>query len=101
MSFPIQPVFDLLFVKKDSEALTASGLHLPVSVKGRAVTGKVVAIGPGLRNHEGTYLTPDIKVGDTVYVKEFSGYIVRYKDEEVHVFHENEIIGIVKDVPNV
>jgi len=96
--FPIDPVFDLVFVKKDGESVNEAGLHMPESVKGRAVTGRVVAVGPGLRSTEdGKYLTPCVKVGDLVYVKEFTGYIIRYKNEEVHLFREGEIVGIVND----
>ena len=99
MSFPIQPLFDRVFVKKADASQTKSGLHLTETVKGRAVTGTVVAAGPGLRSLEdGKFITPCVKVGDTVFVKEFTGYIVRFGGEEVHVFQENEIIGVVSEV---
>lgn len=97
MEFPIEPLFDYIFVKKDSERMS-KGLHLPQSVKGRATTGKVVAVGPGLRSPEdGHYLTPCVKPGDTVYVKEFSGYIIRYEGQEVHLFREGEIVGVLNE----
>ena len=95
--FAIQPLFDRVFIKKDSEEFTKGGIVLPKSVKGRAVTGTVVAAGPGQRNHLGDYISMTLNVGDRVYVKEFTGYIVRYKNEEVHVFQENEIIGLLAD----
>lgn len=97
MSFPIEPLFDRVFVKKDETKKTESGLHLPETVKGRAQTGVVVAVGPGLRNHLGEYLPPCVKVGDRVYIAEFHGKIVRYKDQEVFIFNENEIIGKLRD----
>lgn len=98
MSYPIEPLFDRVFVQKDPAKTTESGLHLPDTVKGRAVTGTVIAVGPGQRNHLGEYLPMSIKVGDRVFLKEFSGYVIRYQDEEeVFVFTENEIIGVVKD----
>lgn len=96
MSFPIQPLYDQVFIKKDSEEKTKDGLYLPQSVKGRAVTGKVVAVGPGLLSPmTGGYLPMQLKVGDTVYVKEFSGYIVKYEEHEVHVMKEQDIVGRV------
>jgi len=94
MSFPIKPLFDRVFVKKDSSDKTETGFHLPQTVKGRAATGTVVAIGDGHLNIEtGRFVPLNLKVGDRVYVKEFSGYTIRFGEEEVHVFHENEIIG--------
>jgi len=92
--FPIEPLFDRVFVKKDGADKTESGFHLPQSVKGRAVTGTVVAAGPGRFSvDQGKWVPMSIKTGDRVYVKEFSGYTIRFEDEEVFVFQENEVIG--------
>jgi chaperonin GroES len=96
--FPIEPLFDRVFVKKDSAEKTESGFHLPQTVKGRAVTGTVVAAGQGrLNNDTGKFMPLTLKAGDRVYVKEFTGYTIRYNDEEVFVFLENEIIGKLVD----
>ena len=98
INFPIQPLFDNVFVKKDDASRTESGLHLPQSVKGRAVTGTVVAVGPGHLMENGNRIPCDVKVGDRVFLREFGGTIVRYKDEEVFVFKVMEIIGILREV---
>ena len=94
--FPIQPLFDRVFVKKDSEKLTESGFHLPESVKGRAKTGTVVAVGHGWFNPmNGETIPLHIKVGDRVFLKEFDGHMIEYQGEKVWVFKENEIIGVL------
>ena len=97
MTFPVSPLYDQVFVKKEDSSRTKSGLHLTESVKGRAVIGVVVAAGPGLLSpFTGGFLPMTVKEGDRVYLKEFSGYIIKYKDEEdVHVFKENEIVGVI------
>jgi chaperonin GroES len=96
MTFPVKPLYDQVFVKKSDASRTKSGLHLTESVKGRAVTGIVVAAGPGLLSpYTGGYLPMTVKEGDRVFIKEFTGYIIKYEEEEVHVFKENEIIGVI------
>lgn len=96
MTFPVKPLYDQVFVKKDDESQTKSGLHLTQSVKGRAVRGTVIAVGPGLLSpYTGGYLPMTVKEGDRVFLKEFTGYIIKVDDEEVHVFKENEIIGVI------
>ena len=97
MTFPVKPLYDQVFVKKEGASKTKSGLHLTESVKGRAVTGIVVAAGPGLLSpFTGGFLPMTVKEGDKVYIKEFSGYIIKYEGEEdVHVFKENEIVGVI------
>ena len=94
MSFSIKPLFDRVFVKKDEVEQTKSGLHLPQSVKGRAVTGTVVAVGDGHLNVDtGKFVPLSVKPGDKVYVKEFTGYVIEWEGEKLFVFQEGEIIG--------
>lgn len=99
MSFPIEPLFDRVFVKKDEMQVTQSGFHLPDTVKGRAVTGTVVAVGKGRYSMErGEFMPLTVKVGDRVFLKAFDGYVVETPTgDQVFVFSENEIIGIIKE----
>jgi len=99
MSFPVQPLYDQVFIKKESEEKTKSGFHLPQSVKGQAEVGTVVAVGHGLLSpYTGGYLPMMVKEGDKVFLRAFSGHIVKYEGHEVHCMKENEIIGIIRDV---
>lgn len=92
--FPIEPLFDRVLVRKDEAEQTQSGFHLPETIKGRAPTGTVVAVGPGRFNVEyNKYIPLGLKVGDRVFVKQFDGYTIKYGEHHVHVFSENEIIG--------
>lgn len=92
----VKPLFDNVFVKKDEAKETGSGILMPQSVKGRAVTGTVVAVGDGHLNVDtGKYVPCAVKVGDRVFLKEFSGYIVRFENEEVFVFKDAEILGVI------
>lgn len=93
--FPIEPLFDRVFVKKD-DGTRDGDFYLPESVKGRAQTGVVVAAGQGYFDiKSGAFIPMGLKVGDRVFVKEFDGYIIRYKGHEFFVFAESEILGKV------
>jgi len=95
MTFPVEPLMDRVFVVKDDASIDkVTGFHLPDSVKGRAQTGTVVAAGKGYFNMEtGLFVPMSIKTGDRVLVKEFDGYIIRYKEHQAFVFSEKEILG--------
>lgn len=96
--FPIEPLFDRVFVRKDEAQKTDSGFHLPETIKGRAPTGTVVAVGPGRFNVEhNRYIPMELSVGDRVFVKQFDGYTIKFGDHNVHVFSESEIIGKIID----
>ena len=65
-----------------------------INIKGRAQTGTVVAAGPGYFDvQSGEFRPMGVKVGDRIFVKEFDGYIIRYKEHEFFVFAESEILG--------
>ena len=95
LQFPVQPMYDRVFVVKDDASVDkATGFHLPDTVKGRAQTGTVVAVGEGYYDTQtGDFMPLALKVGDRVLVKEFDGYIIRFEDQEFFVFSEKEIIG--------
>jgi len=98
MSFPVRPLYDQVFIDKDDESMTTSGLHLPQSTKGRAVIGTVLAVGPGLLSpYTGGFLPMSVKEGDKVFIREFSGQIIKYKEFECHCMKENEIVGVVME----
>ena len=94
MAFPIEPMLDRIFVKKDADTVTKSGFHLPETIKGRSPIGTVVAVGPGyLCTQTGKFIPSGLKVFDRVFVKQFDGYTIRYGEHEVHVFSTADIIG--------
>ncbi|MFA5023343.1 MAG: co-chaperone GroES [Patescibacteria group bacterium] len=93
--FPIQPLFDKVLVKKDDATMDKDNVfYLPDTVKGRTQTGTVVAIGPGyLDLVTGKFIPTTLKVGDRIFIKEFDGYIIQYKEHKVFVFNEKDILG--------
>lgn len=101
--FPIEPLMDRVFIRKDDmdvviDEQTGTKFHVPQSVKGRAQTGTVVAVGPGyLDTQTGKFYPMTVKVGDRVFVHEFTGTIIDYDGHKVHVFMEKEIVGRVID----
>jgi len=94
-NFPIQPLFDKVFVKKDDAKKDKDDVFfLPDSVKGRAQTGTIVAIGPGyLDLVTGKFIPTTLKAGDRVFIREFDGYIIKYGEHEFFIFNEKDIVG--------
>lgn len=93
--FPIEPLMDRVFVKKDDMSIDKkSGLHLPDTVKGRAQTGTVVAVGPGyLDVQTGKFYPISLKVGDRIFIDAFAGTIFKHENENYFIFNEREILG--------
>ena len=57
---------------------------------------QVVAVGPGLKMEDGSRLTVDVEVGNKVLLPEFGGNAVTIADEEMFLFRNNDILGVLE-----
>lgn len=93
----LKPLNDRVVVKPaEAETKTAGGIVLPETAKEKPLTGKVVAVGPGKSNDDGTRVKPDVKVGDTVLFGRYGGSEVEVDGTEYKILRESEILGIVE-----
>ena len=89
-----KPLGDRVLVKRvQAEEKTESGIFIPDSVKEKAQTGTVVAVGPGGRDTAGNTIAMALKVGDMVYFGKFVG---TEADKDFLIIQENEILGTIE-----
>ena len=59
--------------------------------------GKVVAVGPGLRDHEGAVVPMNVNIGDLVYLPDYGGVKLNADsqegDGEYTLYREDELLG--------
>lgn len=58
---------------------------------------QVLSVGAGRLSREGNRIPIDLKEGDMVVVPEYGGMPLKLDEEELHVFRDEDIIGIVKE----
>ena len=93
----IKPLDDRLVVKpSEAEERTESGLYLPNSAQEKPMHGKVLAVGPGKANDDGTRTPLCVKVGDTVVYGKYAGTEVELDDQKVVVIKESELLAILE-----
>jgi len=91
----VKPLDDRIVVRPaPQETKTESGIFLPETSKERPMTGKVVAVGPGLRLDNGERAKPSVKKGDTVVYGKYAGTEVEVKGVEHLILRESELLGI-------
>ena len=91
-----RPLHDRVVIEPmEQEEKTAGGIIVPDTAKEKPVQGKVVAVGPGARNEDGTLQPPDVKKGDTILYGKYSGTEVKIDDEEFLIMRESDIMGIL------
>lgn len=96
----VNPLGDRVLVKpleeKDTEKKTDSGIILPESSKDEAVKrGTVISVGVGKKNDEGEVISMEVKDGDKILFKEFSGEKVNIDDEEYYIVSESGLLAII------
>lgn len=52
-----------------------------------------MAVGPGLRTHEGTLIPVQSAVGDKVLLPEYGGSVVKLDGQDFHLFRDEDILG--------
>jgi len=92
----LRPLQDRVVVQRlDEETKTAGGIIIPDTHAEKPSQGKILAVGTGFRNTDGTVRNLDVKVGDTVLFGKYSGTPVKVEGKEVLVMKEDEILGIL------
>jgi chaperonin GroES len=92
----LKPLLDRVVVRRvDSDSVTKGGIVIPDAAAEKADQGTVLAVGPGKRKDDGTYMGIDVAEGNTVLFGKFSGQTVKVDGEEVLVLKEDDILGVI------
>lgn len=92
----IEPLSDKVVVKRlDAESKTAGGLVLPGSAQEKPRQGKVLSVGSGRMNENGTRQKPLVAEGDRVLFSNYSGTEISVDGEELLILNENDILAVI------
>ena len=92
----LRPLHDRVVVQLiDPEEKTAGGIIVPDTAQEKPMEGKVLAVGPGVRDDNGKLCPLDISVGDRVLFGKWSGTEVTVDGNEVMIMKESDIMGII------
>jgi len=93
----IRPLQDRVVVQRlDEETKTAGGIIIPDNHAEKPSQGKILAVGTGYRNTDGSVRNLDVKVGDLVLFGKYSGTEVKVEGKPVLIMKEDEILGILQ-----
>lgn len=95
----LKPLHDRVIVKPFSpEEATESGLIIPETARVQSQQGRVVAVGPGLRNKMGRLIPVKVKEGDVILYGKYAGVTISYDGEDWLIMREGDIYGIAGEV---
>lgn len=96
----ITPLGDRLVIRlTQSEKVTPGGLILLDSTTTTTtgyLKGVVLAAGHGTFTKKGHHKLLDVKIGDTVLFNDYASTKVKFNNEDLHIVHENEVLGVTE-----
>jgi chaperonin GroES len=96
-SMKFRPLHDRVLVRRvEADSKTAGGIIIPDSAQEKPSEGKVVAVGPGLKDENGKSTALDVKKGDKILFGKWSGTEVTVDGEELIIMKESDILGIIE-----
>lgn len=88
---------DMVLIEQyEAEGKSKGGIVLPDASKTKPFTGKVLLVGPGRVNDDGTRNRMTVKPGDEIYYNCFAGVEIKIGGEKYVVIRESDIIFIAQ-----
>ena len=92
----LKPLGDKIVVQRlAAEEKTASGIFLPESAKEKPQQAKVVRVGTGKKNDDGSTVPFQVKEGDTIILGKWGGTEIKIDGDDYIVLGEDEVLAVV------
>ena len=92
----VKPLYDRLLVKRVEEKESKQGgIIIPDTAKEKPMEGKVIAVGSGRVEKDGTKIPLQVKVGDRVLFGKYAGTEIKIDDKEHVILREDEVLGVI------
>jgi chaperonin GroES len=92
----INPLADRVLVRPlDPTEVKKGGIIIPDTAKEKPQEGEVVAVGKGRRTDKGERVALEVKAGDKVLFRKYSGTEINIEDEKYLILQENEILATI------
>jgi chaperonin GroES len=94
----IRPLQDRVLVKRvKEEEKTKGGIIIPDTAKEKPIEGRVVAVGNGVIQKDGTVRKLEVKKGNRVLFGKYGGTEVKIDGEEHLILKEDDILAILEE----
>ena len=92
----VKPLGDRLLVKRvDLKEQVRGGIIIPDSAKEKPMEGKVISVGAGKIQKDGTRGKMEVKAGDKVLFGKYAGTEIKIDDIEHVILKEDEVLGVI------
>ena len=92
----VKPLYDRVLVKRlEEKEQRRGGIIIPDTAKEKPMEGKVIAVGAGRLNKDGSRAKLELKAGDRVLFGKYAGQEIKIDDKDHVIIKEDEVLGII------
>ena len=92
----VKPLYDRVLVRRiEEKEQRRGGIIIPDSAKEKPMEGKVVAVGTGRLNKDGSRAPLEVKTGDRVLFVKYAGQEITINDNEQGIIKDDDVLGII------
>lgn len=93
----LRPLHDRLIVERlEEDEKTKGGIIIPDAAKEKQQKGKVIAVGKGKVQEDGSIRALEVKAGDVVLFGKYSGTEVKIDNQERLIIREEDVLAVVE-----
>jgi len=93
----IEPLGDKLIVSRlTPEETTSGGIVLPNAAQEKPNEGRVLSVGPGRLNDDGTRTALQVTDGDRILFSSYGGTEVVFDDQEYLILNESDVLAVIE-----
>lgn len=97
MGLNLRPLHDRVLVERiDGQDKTKGGIFIPDSAKEKPLEGKVVAVGPGHRQDDGTMRPVSVKAGDRILFAKYAETEIKIEGHDYLLLRDDDILCIMQ-----
>ncbi|MBL6843919.1 co-chaperone GroES [Verrucomicrobia bacterium] len=96
MALKVKPLGDRVLVAAvEEQEVKQGGIIIPDSAKEKPTEAKVVALGSGKSNDDGSKVAFEVKVGDKVLISKYGGTEIKVDGNEYKILNSDDILAIL------
>ena len=94
----LKPLSDHLVVERLAEdTVSKGGIIIPDTAKEKPTRARVMAVGSGKLDKNGSRIVSEIKPGDVVLFGKYSGSEVKLNGQEYVILREDDVLAIIEE----
>ena len=93
----IVPLGDKIVIKRlEAEEITAGGIVLPSAAQEKPQQGKVLSVGEGRMNIDGSRAEPQVSEGDRVLFTSYAGTEIEVDGKDFLIMREEDVLAVME-----